>query len=519
MKMTEQDLLRKPLDKLREMWEANRATPWPGKAIAAKELTSGIVQPRTYENKPLPATVPVESDSAKAMREASDKWAAHQQAREAAADPFAPTAVDRLVRVEGDIQRAIDLGIQTQADAKRVEEAIAKSVSTGLDKLERDLSARVTKVAQASVQLDTAHKADLERLKRELDQRGTVDPASVAAEVSAAVAAAFKPFSDAVAAAGAEPVIGSMVQATIVRRASALDVFGVDVRDAKGSPVMVDIWDHPAAPAIDPHFIWTEGILRHFLLSQDEGESIWLAGDRGTGKTQSAMQFAGRTGRGFTRINFSKHTGVEDYLGATGLVNGQTVFEPKAFLTAYTTPSSIICLDEITNAAAGELAPLNALLEPGCAVNIGGTVWRRAPGVLIIAADNTATNGDASGRYSGTRAMNSALADRFSRIVQCHYLPRSMEVDAVKRHTGCTTVLAEHVVDAVAVCRAKVDSGDIIDAPSIRSLCSFVRALQRMPVADAWQSTIAARQPAESAAGLAAVYIAAINEQLIIDNL
>jgi cobaltochelatase CobS len=512
MKMTEQELLRKPLAALREMWGANRVTPWPGKAIAANDLAN--VGMHTLP-KTLPTTVTVESDSAKAMREASDKSAAHQQAQEA--DKFAPTAVDRLVRVEGDIQRAIDLGIQTQADAKRVEEAIAKSVSTGLDKLERDLSGRLSRVAEATTNLDTAHRADLERLRREIDQR--VDSASVAAEVSAAVAAAFKPFADAVVAAGAEAVIGSMVQATIVRRATALDVFGVDVRDVKGTPVMVDVWDHPDAPAVDPHFIWTEGILRHLLLSQDEGESIWLAGDRGTGKTQSAMQFAGRTGRAFCRINFSKHTGTEDYLGATGLVNGQTVFEPKAFLSAYTSPSTILLLDEPTNACPGELAPLNALLEPGCAVNIGGMVWRRAAGVLVIAADNTATNGDASGRYAGTRAMNSALADRFSRIVQCHYLPRSMEVDALKRHTGCSTQLAEHVVDAIAVCRSKVDSGDIIDAPSIRSACAFIKALRRMPVADAWAATIAARQPAESAAGLAAVYIAAIDEQYIFDNI
>jgi hypothetical protein len=36
-----------------------------------------------------------------------------------------------------------------------------------------------------------------------------------------------------------------------------------------------------------------------------------------------------------------------------------------------------------------------------------------------------------------------------------------------------------------------------------------------MPVADAWQSTIAARQPAESALALEAIRTASINETLI----
>jgi hypothetical protein len=40
-----------------------------------------------------------------------------------------------------------------------------------------------------------------------------------------------------------------------------------------------------------------------------------------------------------------------------------------------------------------------------------------------------------------------------------------------------------------------------------------------MPVPDAWASAVAARQPAESAAGLAAVYAATINEALITANL
>ena len=342
-----------------------------------------------------------------------------------------------------------------------------------------------------------------------------VDAAAVSAEVSEAIAQAFKPFRQAVADVGAEAAVGALVSAQVVMRDTAKKIFGVTVLDSKGQPVMVDVWDDPGAPAIDPTFIWSKAILSHLLLSQSTGENVWFGGDKGTGKSETARQFAARTGRGFTRINFHKYSASEDYLGATGLQNGSTAFEPQAFLKAFTSPGTVVLLDEPTNADPGNLAPLNGLLEPGAAVSIGGQVWRRAPGVLVFAADNTLGSGDQSGRYAGTREMNSSLIDRFPRIVRFEFLPKKSEVDAVVRHTGCRPELAEHVIDAVNIARQKVTTGDIVDAPSIRSVIGFIRALQMMPVADAWQACIAARQPAESALALEAIRTASISDSLI----
>ena len=137
---------------------------------------------------------------------------------------------------------------------------------------------------------------------------------------------------------------------------------------------------------------------------------------------------------------------------------------------------------------------------------------RRAQGVLVFAADNTLTNGDASGRYSGTRQMNSSLADRFARVVKFEFLPRDQEVEALVRHTGCHQALACHVVDAITAARAKVESGDIIDAPSIRSALAFIRSLNILTVDEAWESAITSRQPAESRAALDVIRAAYIND-------
>jgi MoxR-like ATPase len=359
---------------------------------------------------------------------------------------------------------------------------------------------------------------DVSNMRMTLDQlaksqaASLVDDTKVAADVASAIAKAFAPFKQAVIDAGAQAAVASTVAATIVDRQTALKVFGVNVLDSNGLEVYVDMWNAPDAPAIDPNFVWSESILKHLLLSQQTGDNVWFGGEKGTGKSETAKQFAARTGRSFTRINFHKYTTTEDYAGAVGLENGATVFKRGAFLTAFTTPSTIVLLDEISNCDAGELATLNGFLEPNSAVNFGGQVHRRAQGVLVFAADNTLTNGDASGRYSGTRQMNSSLADRFARVVKFEYLPRDQEVEALVRHTGCHQALACHVVDAINAARSKVDSGDIIDAPSIRSALAFIRSLNMLSVDEAWESAITSRQPAESRAALDVIKAAYLNQ-------
>ena len=342
-----------------------------------------------------------------------------------------------------------------------------------------------------------------------------VDAQEVARAVAREVAGAFAPFKQAVADAQAQAVVAQAVSAIVIESKPVREVFGIEINDAKGNPLMVDLWNAQDAPAIDPNFVWTESILRHLILAQRTGENLWFGGHKGTGKSETARQFAAYTGRSFTRINFHKFTTTEDYVGAIGLDNGETVFKQGDFLRAFTSPSTVVLLDEVTNADAGELATLNGFLEPNSAVTYGGAVRRRAPGVLVFAADNTLGSGDESGRYAGTRTMNSSLVDRFARVIHFDYLPLPQEVDAVMRHTGCAKQLAEHILASIRMARAKVDTGDVVDAPSIRSVIAFIRALDVLSIDDAWATTVAARQPSESAAALEAIRKATLNPSLI----
>lgn len=376
------------------------------------------------------------------------------------------------------------------------------------------LDDRVTGEVQGIAGQVASIAATVNSLETATRQR-TIDPQTVTAQVAAAVRDAFAPFRAEVEAAGKVEQVRTVADALPLSYSDPVTVFGVPVTDRKGNPLTVYQYAHPDAESVDPVFIWQSSVLRHLLHSQVTGENVWLGGEKGTGKSETVRQFAARTGRKYVRINFHKYTTAEEIIGATGLNNGATEFQPGPFLRAFTTPGCVILLDEPTNADPGELAILNGLLEPFAAVTIGGSVWRRAPGVLVFAADNTLTNGDASGRYAGTRQMNSAFADRFARIVAFDFLPRSVEVQAITQHTGCRPELADHILDAVGMARAKVTTGDIIDAPSLRSVIAFVRALDIMDTRDAWNCTIAARQPQESALALQGVFEACINPNTI----
>jgi MoxR-like ATPase len=342
-----------------------------------------------------------------------------------------------------------------------------------------------------------------------------VDAASVQAQVTKAVADAFKPFAEAVEATGTQAAVAAMTAVHKVDRLPCVDVFGIDLRDMKGNPMMVDIYNAQSAPPIDPHFVWQEPILRHLILSQETGENTFMGGDKGTGKSQTASQWAARTGRPYVRYNFHQQTTADDYAGAQALEQGSSVFKRGDFLQAYVSPATVILLDEISFAKAGNLATLNGFLEADAVVNYGGMTHRKAQGVMIFGADNTFGNGDETGRYSGTNAMNSATLDRFSRIVPFTFMPIDLETKAVVNRTGCDPRLAEHVLRAINVARSKAQDGDIVEAPSIRSVMAFIRAVKVMPVGEAWKTTVAARQPSESAPVLESIKLSCIDEKLI----
>ena len=251
-------------------------------------------------------------------------------------------------------------------------------------------SVELIKILQKSISKQDESIVKLEESIADIANVG-IDQSEITRKVESMIDTAFAPFKQAVIETGSEAKVANLSNVHKVARKSCKDVFGLDL------PLEFDVYNDPTAPAIDPCFIWTESILRTLAFAQDTGRNTWFGGEKGTGKSQTAQEFSARTGRGFMRYNFHKYTTASDYLGDVGLENGATVFKQGDFLRAYTAPSTVILLDEITNADQGELAPLNGFLEPNAKVTYGGRVWSKADGVIVFGADNTLLNGDVTG--------------------------------------------------------------------------------------------------------------------------
>lgn len=436
----------------------------------------------------------------------------------APAAPALPSHKDLIQMIDGQVQH---LAPRQDFDALKLSVGSSLSAFSADLRAMRDVTNQTGK-ALPVIQADICTLADeIGRLDKALtaQPKVAIDQVAIDQAVAAQVDAAFGAFKSQVIAAGVESQVADTAAALAACQTLDAEIaFGVRVTDAKGAAMNLTHWHRADAPAVDPCFIWTDAVLRHLILAEQSSSTlanIWLGGEKGAGKSETARQFAARTGRAFTRINFQRFTTVEDFLGATGLDDGSTTFEPGPFLKAYSTPGSVILLDEITNADPGVLNSLNGFLEPGAAVTFGGKVWSKAPGVLILAADNTLGNGDQTGRYAGTRAQGAPLLNRFGQVVHMTFLPKDVETEAVVKRTGCAPKLAAYVLDAITVARSKVQAGEIIDAPSIRNVIAFIEALRVLPVRAAWDSTIAAAQPAESAVALQSVFESCISESTI----
>lgn len=383
-----------------------------------------------------------------------------------------------------------------------------------LSQNDRDILANIANINDNIVDVNKRLESAVNQIGRDIQSVSRAPVIDAESAVADAVDKAFGKFRSLVENNQAEQIVADAVAIRVVDRKSALEVFGVDIRDAAGEPVLVNVFNHPEAPPVDDSYIWPEEALRYALLAQTESvnpspvipPNLWLAGDRGTGKTQFATQFAARTGCQLVRINFDRHIERLDFIGGKGLVNGETVFQKAAFLLGYVQTATVILLDEIGFASAGNIANLQALLEPNAEVAFDGFKFRRASGVVVFAADNTTGNRDDTGRFKGVQEQNSALLDRFPFTVTFDFLPPNIESGLIQKRTGASPKLADNIVRVLGVARQQTQTGEIIDAPSLRQAFALAAAINSgIPPEKAWVSAISNKSPSESRTALDAI--------------
>jgi len=293
-----------------------------------------------------------------------------------------------------------------------------------------------------------------------------------------------------------------------------------DVAAALPADLHVRHYGSADAPEIDPsyHFEPLHVVMAMSAFACTPPMPIWLAGPRGSGKTEFIRQIAARLGRAYFRVNFTRATEPAEVLGDVGLADGATLWQDGPVTTALRTPGAVLLLDEPTYAAPGHLAALNPILEAGgghVRLPRCGGLLTPAADVCIAAADNTLGFGDTSGEYAGRQVIGADTLDRFRFKLTFAYLAPDVEraVLTARVHDACgrrlTKTTAGMITKLLAVARETSSAGDLVGAPSLRGAVAFAVALaQGLPVIVAYECAIVNAAPIESAEKLRQIFAA-----------
>jgi MoxR-like ATPase len=411
-----------------------------------------------------------------------------------------------------------DLAKQQAAEISRLRDQLI-NVQTENGTITADVANISTKVADVSNEVQQKVAAAEARIERKL-KATSVNSEAVDKAVAAAVSDVFGKFRKATPKSRLEEIAASLPPA--VRVKSAAEVFG-DETCRYGSTdfgsLNVQLWDCPNAPALVDDYVFDPEHLHQALLALDGKlpDNVWLAGERGTGKTEFVTQLAARLQRPLFRVNFDEALERADFIGANTIENGNVVWKAGIIAQAIQTHGALILLDEIGFARAQSIAVLHSLCErsPHRALTVSETGVRIpvADDVAFFVADNSNGHGDASGNFAGVREQNSAFIDRFSYTLEFNYLPNDKEAALIVARTGLPLAAANLIVRFATVARQKAEAGVISQPPSIRQLFAWARAVGKgLPNAIAFRNAVINKFPEDCSGELQGIFLAEINE-------
>jgi hypothetical protein len=286
----------------------------------------------------------------------------------------------------------------------------------------------------------------------------------------------------------------------VVKQSALGQAFGLRKSDAPMvyrhalEHVRLDVCNYDQAPEIDRDYVWNVEALCQLAAADACGMNPWLFGHAGTGKTEGVRQYAARLGRPFTRIAIERTTEPQELIGQEVPRKGGGMEWRDGKLTrAFRIPHCVILIDEPTLLRSGSLAVLQTALDMRELHLSTGEIVRAADGVLIVAADNTAGNGDDSGRYVDTAAVNVAFMDRFAFRVEFSYLPPGQETSMLANRTGILAQASKIMVDYAGLTRSNADAGKLTIGLTPRRLLCWAKGVKAgIPSAKAFHSCVVA---------------------------
>jgi MoxR-like ATPase len=281
--------------------------------------------------------------------------------------------------------------------------------------------------------------------------------------------------------------------------------------------MMIAQWDDANCPELVSDYIFDPMHLHNALIALNDKIPVncWLAGERGTGKTNFVEQLANRLKRRLFKLNCHRDMRPADFLGSETIVNGTIEFKPKLIATAIQHPGAIILLDEVSASDENSLIAMHPMLEksPQRGITFPESNIKIPVGdyVAFFAADNT--KGYGNHLFAGTTAMNTAFIDRFAYTLNFEYMDAAKESALIAGRSGLPLTATDKIVQFANVAREKARNGVLTQPPSIRQLLAWASACKMgMPVSIAFNNAVVNKYPMDTLPELMAIYVAEINE-------
>jgi len=186
-------------------------------------------------------------------------------------------------------------------------------------------------------------------------------------------------------------------------------------------------------------------------MNESKTQKVMLRGPHGAGKTEMAMQFAARNNRPMIIMDCANLKEPRDWFGYKTIEDGNVVWHESQFDKVVTSGNHVILLDEINRVHPNVLNTLLPLLDGRGFTYLEekGDIIKIGPKTVFFATMNEGAN------YTGTTSTDSAMKDRWSRIVEVTYLPKNKEVDVLIARTGIAEKAAKSLVDIANQIRKK----------------------------------------------------------------
>ena len=232
-------------------------------------------------------------------------------------------------------------------------------------------------------------------------------------------------------------------------------------------------------PDIDPAYRFVPDVCKAILLGFAHNRRVYIHGPHGSGKSSHIEQVAARLNWPCIRVNLDGHVTRADLVGRDMIVLRDglqvTEFVPGILTWALERPIALV-FDEYDAGRPDVMFVIQRLLESNGKLTLmdQNRVLTPHPAFRLFATANTAGQGDLSGMYVGTQALNQAQLDRWHVVAELDYLDFAQEQAIV--HARVPELAPDQTAGMArlaGLAREAFRQGDLSTLLSLRALISW----------------------------------------------